>query len=73
MKLVKCLKEKSNIEMTFILLTNKRSTKILQGIVILPNVKEFILPDSMIYQQYMAADHCIKKSMILLHGSIEYQ
>ena len=46
LELLKCLKEKSNIERTFILPTDKNSTKTLQGIVMLPKLKEFALLDS---------------------------
>lgn len=72
-KLLRCLKEKNNIKNTFILSTDESSTKTLQGIVMLSKLKDFVLLESMTYQQYMANDCGIKNTIILLHDSVEYE
>ena len=59
--------------MTFILPTDKSSTKILQGIIMLSKLKKFVLTDNMTYQQYMVGDFGIENTMILLYDCFEYQ
>ena len=73
MKLLKCLKDKRNIERTFILSTDGSSTKTLQGLVKLSKLRELILLDNMTYQQYISINYGIKKTIIIINDSIEHQ
>ena len=68
-----CLMRKRSKHDTFILPQDEVSNKEYQGVLLLPKLQQFVLPDGKTYQQYMANDKCFNKIMQLLHGGIEYQ
>ena len=69
----KCLSEKICSEDTCILPSGQVMENKLQGILMLPKLKQFVLLDGKSYQQYMADDKSFVKIMHLMHGSKAYK
>ena len=61
---------KANKITTFILPNDQASDKKNQGLLLLPKLQQFVLPDGKTFQQYMAEDKRFRKIMLLLHGGV---
>ena len=59
--------EKINAGQTFILPREQEYSMTIQGIVMFPNMREYILPDNSISQDYFAKDERFRNIMVLFH------
>ena len=69
----RCFARKQNVTVTYLLPRNQSSNLTVQGIVMYPKLKDYVLPDKMTFQQYLLTDNRFLDIMILFHGKIEFK